>query len=178
MSDRSLEDLLASARTGDAESIARLCGMFYPKVLTYMRYRVDASSAEDLTGEVFVRVLSHIAGQNGSFVAWLYRIAGNVVVDHARSKATRRERTLDEKTPEPAASDDPRAASAPEIESALAGLTDEQRELVTLKFIQGLSNSQIAEITGRSAEAIRALQFRTLAALRERLGRFVEGDKP
>ncbi len=175
--NRSLDELLRDARLGAPEATARLCGMFYPKVLTYMRYRVDAASAEDLTGEVFLRVLRHIREQKGTFVAWLFRIAGNVVVDHVRSKAARHERPLDESVPEPAA-----AAPAPSrdrsLEAALARLTDEQREFVTLKFVQGLSNAEIAEITLRSPEAIRALQFRALAALRDEMAARGEGGKP
>ena len=53
-----------------------------------------------------------------------------------------------------------------DIYNAMVRLTDNQRELITLKFIQGLSNADVAEITGRSEGAIRGLQFRTLSALR------------
>ena len=160
------------ARTGDAEATAQLCGFFYPKVLKYMRYRVDAASAEDLTGEVFVRVLRHISEQRGSFVAWLYRIAANVVVDRSRSKAVRKERALEEEQAGTARRDRVSSEDSDrrmDIEAAIVRLTEDQRELVTLKFIQGLSNSEVAEITGRSPEAIRGLQFRALSAMRDLL---------
>jgi len=57
-----------------------------------------------------------------------------------------------------------------DLESAIAQLTDDQRELVTLKFIQGLSNTEIGAVTGRKPEAIRVLQFRALSALRRFYG--------
>ena len=62
-----------------------------------------------------------------------------------------------------------------DIKDAIARLTEEQRELVTLKFIQGLSTADVAEITGRREGAVRALQFRALSALRDLLGE--EGKK-
>ncbi len=61
------------------------------------------------------------------------------------------------------------------LEKAIAALTDDQRELVKLKFMQGLSNASIAEITGYSLEAIKALQFRVLKTMHEMLGRVSEG---
>jgi RNA polymerase sigma-70 factor (ECF subfamily) len=179
VADRPLSDLLRDARTGDGEAVAEICTLFYPKVLTYMRYRVDAASADDLAGEVFLRVLRHIGEQKGSFVAWLYRIAANVVVDHVRSQAARKEKDLREDTADtvdatatlPGVSD-----RRMDLAQAVADLTDDQRELITLKFIEGLSNAEIAEATGRSAEAVRALQFRALIALREILDKPAEGE--
>ena len=179
MADRPLDDFLRAARLGDTEAIAGLCGVFYPKVLKYMRYRVDAASAEDLTGEVFLRALRHLRERKGSFVAWLYRIAANVVVDHARAKGARKETALDE-TNENKIAIAPASADASDrrmdLEAAIAELTDDQRELVTLKFIEGLSNAEIADVTGRSPEAVRALQFRALMALRGILDRRLKGQ--
>jgi RNA polymerase sigma-70 factor (ECF subfamily) len=146
-----------------------LCEHFYPKVLKYMHYRVDAISAEDLTGEVFLRVLRYIGEQSGSFVAWLYRIAANVVVDHARMGKTRKEIPMDVQVIESVVNGkDPSMVVGRQIDisNAIAKLTDDQRELITLKFIQGLTNADVAEVTGRSKEAIRGLQFRALSALR------------
>lgn len=179
MVKRSLDDLLRAARLGETDAIAALCGTFYPKVLKYMRYRVDAASAEDLTGEVFLRALRHLGEQKGSFVAWLYRIAANVVIDHGRSKRARKETALDETNGyNTALAPDSTGASnrRMDIEAAISELTDDQRELVTLKFTQGLSNAEIAEVTGRTPEAVRALQFRALMALREILDRRVKGE--
>lgn len=173
MTDHPKAEVFRAAREGDRESLATLCGLFYPRVLKYMRYRVDAASAEDLTDEVFLRVVGHIGSQKASFVAWLYRIAANVVIDHNRAKARRPERAWDDEVAKTFQSGEISSEVSDrhmDIESAMTTLTDEQRELVTLKFIQGLSNAEIAETSGRSMEAIRALQFRALKALREVLG--------
>ena len=169
MDEHDVDSLLEKVRKGDVEALAVLCEYFYPQVLKYMYYRVDAVSAEDLTGEVFLRVLRHIDEQSGSFVAWLYRIAANVVIDHARAAKIRREGPMDEQIMESIVDDkNPAEVITRQIDTykAIVRLTDDQRELITLKFIQGLSNADVAEITGRSEEAIRGLQFRALSALR------------
>lgn len=169
MDEHEIGSLLEKVRQGDAEALVVLCEHFYPQVLKYMHYRVDAVSAEDLTSEVFLRVLNNIGDQRGSFVAWLYRIAANVVVDHARTGKTRKEIPMDEQVIESVVDGkDPSKVVGRQIDisNAIAKLTDDQQELITLKFIQGLPNEDIAEITDRSQEAIRGLQYRALSALR------------
>jgi len=164
-----LSRLLAGARRRSPEALAALCERIYPRVLRYMRYRVAAAHAEDLTEEVFLRVVRSIDRQTGSFEAWLYRIAGNVVVDWLRARRVRRRVQADTEAVSGATARDHATARADariDLAAAIEHLTDEQRELVTLKFVEGLSNAQIEGIMGRSPEAVRALQFRALAALR------------
>ncbi len=173
MNKHEVDILVEKGREQDAESLVAICEYFYPQVLKYMRYRVDLASAEDLTSEVFLRVLRHIGGQKGSFQAWLYKISANVVVDHCRTRKMRKEIPMSEEIIESVeAGKDPSGAMGSQIDisHAISKLTDEQRELITLKFIQGLSNSDIAEITSRSQEAIRGLQYRALSSLRDIFG--------
>lgn len=169
MNEHDVDSLLEKSRQGDAKALAALCEYFYPQVLKYMYYRVDTVSAEDLTGEVFLRVLRHIGEQKGLFVAWLYRIAANVVTDYARTGKIRQEGQINEQLAQ-SIMDGKNPADVVglqiDIYNAIVRLTDDQRELITLKFIQGLSNTDVAEITGRSEGAIRGLQFRALSALR------------
>ena len=165
--------LLEQARAGDADALAALCEQFYPRVLKYMHYRVNPDAAEDLTAEVLLRVVRSIGKQNGLFVAWLFRIAANVVNDHLRSRRSRQEAPMNEHALNtPASSPDPAGVvmRQHDIRKAIARLTGDQQELVTLKFIEGLTNAEIGEITNRTPEAVRALQFRALGALRDLLG--------
>ena len=173
MDKHEFDILVERSKKQDAESLAAICEYFYPQVLKYMHYRVDAVSAEDLAGEVFLRVLRHIREQKGSFQAWLYKIAANVVIDHVRTRKTRKEIPMDEQVIESVVNDkDPSKVVGRQIDisNAIVKLTDDQKELITLKFIQGLSNTDIAQITNRSQEAIRGLQYRALSALRLILG--------
>jgi RNA polymerase sigma-70 factor (ECF subfamily) len=166
--------LLAAARRGEREALAELCARWYPRVLRYMRYRVRADAAEDLTSEVFVRVVRGIGGQTGSFRAWLFAIARNVVTDWLRHKQVAGQVTTDGEAVarQKAATATPAEATARRLDlaAAIEQLTEAQRELVTLKFLEGFDNAEIATLTGRSPEAIRVLQFRALRALRRILG--------
>jgi len=162
--------MLRKARNRDPESLAALCERFYPRLLKYMHYRVHPSVAEDLAADVLVRVIRNIDSQTGSFVAWIYKIAANVVADHGRAKKVRREQPMDEQVLEKQAGAADVATDVGrhlDIQDALGELTDDQEELVTLKFIQGLSNAEVGEVTGRKPEAVRALQFRALRSLRQ-----------
>lgn len=170
-----IAEILDKARRGEHEAMTTLCARFHPKIMRYMRYRVGEQAAEDLTGDVFLRVIRSIARQNGSFTAWLYKIAANVVNDHIRDLKTHPAIAMDENTQpqtEAVASGNSPAQSAGrklDLESALGLLTDDQRQLVTLKFVQGLSNEEVAEVLDRTPGAVRVLQFRALSALRQLL---------
>ena len=98
MSEEANARLLQKARERDPESLAALCEQFYPRLLKYMHYRVHPSVAEDLAADVLLRVIRSIDRQTGSFVAWLYKIAANVVVDHGRSSRIRREKPMADET--------------------------------------------------------------------------------
>jgi len=95
-----------------------------------------------------------------------------LVTDSYRRGAVRREVAWSGQTTESQAAADA-VHSLPvlphQLERALAGLTPEQREVVHLRFVEGLSAAEIGEIQGRAAGAVRALQFRALEALKEAL---------
>jgi RNA polymerase sigma-70 factor, ECF subfamily len=180
--DDGLEKLLERARPGDIEALGDLCTRFYPKVLRYMHYRVAADLAEDLTGEVFVRVLRNLAKQRGSFHAWLFRIAERVVTDQRRSAGAKKRTMMTPMTEQhhQQAADKTdvaeTVAARVDLEQAIEGLSDDQRQLVTLKFIEGLGNEDVASIMDRSLGAIRVLQFRALSELRSLMaGKEVRG---
>ena len=161
--------VLQRARRGQPDAVTALCTAWYPKVLRYMHYRVSPDMAEDLTAEVFVRVLRSLRNQQGSFPAWLFRIAENIVIDHRRSIAVRKQEPMHEqlKQHEDARRrPDEAVASRMDIENAMGQLSDDQRQLVTLKFLEGLGNEDIAQVMNRSVGAVRILQFRALEALR------------
>jgi len=174
LEDKEVRQLVEQAKRGDAEAMARLCEHLYPLVLQYARCNVGSDIAEDIANDVFLRVVRSLHAQRGSFLAWMYRIARNRIADHARARAVR-SRFAHEKTANPDAidHDDPakQTQRRVDIEDAIRALTDEQREFVILKFMQGLSNAEISEIMDKRVEALRALQFRALKSLRSFLAR-------
>jgi RNA polymerase sigma-70 factor (ECF subfamily) len=166
--------VVEAARKGDAGALAQICERLYPRIYRYISYKVDdVRDAEDLAGEVFVRMLGSIRGQKGNLEGWLFRIAGNLVTDHYRKRAVRSGEV--ELSQEMAGGDDPRETlerklDGERLRKGLQALTEEQREIVILRFIMGYEHDEVAAMTGRSAGAVRALQFRALAALRNALG--------
>ncbi len=174
MEERIPPPMVEAARKRDAGALAAICERLYPRIYRYLSYKVnDLRDAEDLAGEVFVRMLEAIPGQTGSLEAWLFRIAGNVLTDHYRKRAVRSgEVELTEEIP---GGNDPgavveRKLDGERLKQGLRELTEEQKEVVILRFIMGYEHGEVAEIMGRSAGAVRALQFRALSALKGALG--------
>jgi len=165
-------DLLNRVRARDTAALAELYDRFAPVIYAYVYRRVgERPLAEDLTADVFVRALDALrAGKFAtlSVQAWLYRLAHNRVIDHYRRNRRGPALPLEEWVPAP--DDVPETAGRRGeqawVRAALRRLTDEQQQVLALRFGQGLSANATAEALGKTEEAIRALQHRALAALR------------
>jgi RNA polymerase sigma-70 factor, ECF subfamily len=168
---------LQAAQRGDTEAFAVLYRANVQPIYRYILLRVrDPHLAEDLTGDVFIRALKSIRtyeDQGKPFVAWLYRIAHARVVDHYRRQDRRpTEQELDEEpivvqTDMDAGMLRRQAASA--LRQAIQALTPEQQQVITLRFMEGQRLEAVAEVMGKNANAIKALQHRALKALASRL---------
>ena len=80
-----LNQLVQNAKQADATAQSRLISLFYTKIYRYVYYRVNQKEdAEDLTNDVFVRMLESLDKQSGSFFAWIYQIASNRIIDYYR----------------------------------------------------------------------------------------------
>jgi RNA polymerase sigma-70 factor (ECF subfamily) len=172
------QTLLERAKRYDEAALGELYDRYAARIYAYIYRRVsDAQLAEDLTGEVFVRVIQAIRSERfwkTSFQAWLYRIAHNLVVDHYRRQPELPELMLDERLL--AAEDDPVNAVAQQLsrhqlDAAIRRLTPDQQQVVVLRFAEGLTAREVAEIMSKSVGAVEALQHRALATLRRVLKR-------
>jgi len=172
--------LLERARAYDEEALGKLYDEYAPLIYAYLYRRVqDAQMAEDLTGEVFVRMLQAIQSErfwHTSFRGWLYRIAHNLLVDHYRKQPPTL--TLDERLV--ADQDDLDSAVAERLShqrlrSAISRLTSDQQQVLALRFGEQLTAREVGEVMGKSVSAIEALQHRGVAALRRILGGAGEG---
>ena len=165
--------LLKRAKACDPEALAELYDRYGPRMYAYIYRRVnDATVAEDLTAELFLRVLRALRNERAwsdSFRAWLYRVAHNLVVDHYRRQPPVPSGTLEESF---AAQDgDPRVIAedilaTEHLRAAIGRLTQDQQQVLTLRFGEGLTAKETARILGKSTGAVEALQHRALAALR------------
>jgi RNA polymerase sigma-70 factor (ECF subfamily) len=168
--------LLERARAYDADALGELYDQYAPLIYAYLYRRVrDAQLAEDLTGEVFVRVLQAIQSEqfwHTSFRGWLYRIAHNLLVDHYRKQPPAPMLALDEQLV--AAQGDPDSALAEKLShqdllAAISQLTLNQQQVLVLRFGEQLAAREVAEIMGKSVGAVEVLQHRALTALRRLL---------
>jgi RNA polymerase sigma-70 factor (ECF subfamily) len=177
LDDAALERLVEEARSGDSWAFGRLFDHFHEPIYRYIASRVQRpADAEDLTQLVFVKALEALPryeARGVPFGGWLFRLARNAVIDYVR---TRHDHSELETIVERAGSDagpDQMAVTREDIDAvamALAGLTDEQREAIALRFFAGLSAREAAEAMGKQEGTIRGLQFRAIAALRRQLG--------
>ena len=166
-----LDKLIEKSRaSGDLRALGMIYEYYYPKILKYMYYRSNRENYEDLTLETFQKVIRNIGSQEGNFEAWLYKIAENVVKDFYKSKGSklRLEGSIMESDK---GSGENSGLTKTELKidiyGALDKLDDEKRRIVTLRFIQGLSSEEVAEITGKTPEAVRIMQFRSLIELKK-----------
>lgn len=169
---------IARARRGDREAIAALYQHYADGIYRYLLYRVgDVELAEDLTADVFLKMIEDLPRYEERglpFGAWLFRIARARLIDHWRRQRRRPMIALDDTDTGPQWIQDipeDEIAISEMIERALRILTDEQREVVVLRFLVGMSLEEVAQAMGKSVGAIKALQHRALAALARYLER-------
>jgi len=175
MADETLIQFIEQARQGSSAAVANLYDRHHLTIFRYLYYRTgDVHTAEDLTSEVFIRMIRHIAAyqqQDVPFTAWLFQIARNLVIDHYRKTNAYQSVALDDTLPARA---DPvhavdRRLDHQSLTSALKRISDEQRDVVILRFLAGLPIAEVASALGKSENAIKGLQRRGLIGLREAL---------
>jgi RNA polymerase sigma-70 factor (ECF subfamily) len=161
--------LVELARNGDAEAFGQLYDHYNPSVYRFLYYRVGSVPlAEDLTSETFFRALRSMNGfrwQGKDFGAWLMTIARNLTTDHFKAGRTRLESTTEDMSTLDTTTEGPENAVLASLTNealleALSELPDEQRECLVMRFLQGLSIAETAEVLDRSAGAVKQLQLR------------------
>ncbi len=166
------------AAQADRAAFAALYRRYLDRVYGYAFYLLgDHHDAEDATERTFLAALDAIdrfRDEGATFRAWLFRIAHNQIANALRSRARRRASPLDV-VGEPAADADPArevsaADDARRVRGALARLSEDRRQVVVLRFVDGLSAREIGAVLGRSEGAVRVLQHRALRELADILG--------
>jgi len=177
LDDAAIERLVDEARAGDAWAFGRLFDHFHLPVYRYVASRVrHPSDAEDLTQLVFVKALEALPRYQSRgipFGGWLFRLARNAVIDHVRTSHEHADLAQSADRAGRDAGPAELAETRQEIEAvraALSTLTDDQRDVIALRFFAGLSAREAAEAMGKQEGTIRGLQFRAIAALRRQLG--------
>lgn len=173
------QELIRKAQRGDPLAFGELYECHAPAIFRYLFAHLDSRmDAEDLTGEVFLKAWKSLSRYNERgvpFLAFLFRIARNILVDHYR-----RSNRQEDKTPEELDTFRKDGIAEPievvgsqmehqHIMQTLANLRSDYQSVLTLRFISGFSPEETAQVMERSVGAIRVLQHRALAALRQEL---------
>ncbi|MEW6569248.1 MAG: sigma-70 family RNA polymerase sigma factor [Chloroflexota bacterium] len=174
-------ELVQRAIDGDREAFARLYDEHVDRIYRYLLSRLGTpEAAEDVTSEVFLKAWEQLPRHRlGSrpFAAWLFRVAHNAIIDEIRRARRVNDRELS--GPLPAANPGGPEVGAEQrlraarVRQALKDLTEDQRQVLALRFFGGLTTREIAREMGKREGAVRALQMRGLQALAARLG---DGD--
>ena len=171
--DQALDGLRAS----DSQVIGAIYDKYFPEVYRYVRYRLnDESVAEDIASDVFVRLLEAV--QDGrrprsNLRAWLISTAAHILTDYLRRAYRRPTQALPEDVQDHtiAPTDEfDRREDSRGFQLAYARLTAEQQHVLALRFGQGYSLEETASVMQKNVNAVKAVQFRALAALQRSLG--------
>jgi RNA polymerase sigma-70 factor, ECF subfamily len=171
--------LVERAQAGDREALEELYLQHFDRIYSYLHLSVgNRHDAEDLTTQTFLKMLESIGRfqwRSAPFSAWLFRIAHNLAMDHFRSR--RRLQTEDD-VPELVGAQEVSAEEQAMDSIGRAGmlslikqLSAEQRQVLTLKFLFGFANAEVAGILGKSEGAVKSLQHRALTSLQKHVVR-------
>ncbi|MFC1940769.1 RNA polymerase sigma factor [Chloroflexota bacterium] len=168
------ERLVERAAGGDSEAFGELYSIYLNRIYRYVFSQVkDKAAAEDITEDIFVKAwkaISSCKGKEQTFLPWLFRIAHNHIIDVFRKK----QRELSLEMESVAEVGDHSLELGEKLEqqkllSVIDCLPQNQRQVIILKFIEGLNNHEIGQVIHKNQGAIRVLQMRALATLRKRL---------
>jgi RNA polymerase sigma-70 factor (ECF subfamily) len=168
--EHSEEKIVECAQSGDREAFGHLYQHYYQSIYRYVFYRVNhRQDAEDLTEKIFLKAWEHLPRYRGdaSFKSWIYRIAHTIVIDHYRTR--KRPLSLNEAASlvdgrldlEPALMVQERNE---QLKAILSRLSPLDQHVLTLRFINGLSTEETAQILERTVGSVRVLQHRALKA--------------
>jgi RNA polymerase sigma-70 factor (ECF subfamily) len=172
-----IRQLVERGQRGDRDALEELYLIHFDRIYSYLHMSVgNRHDAEDLTTQTFLKMLESIGKfrfRSAPFSAWLFRIAHNLAMDHFR--AARRWQP-EEEVPEPpgqvelSAEDEAlHSIGRTSMLELIEGLSHEQQQVLTLKFVFNFGNAEVATILGKTDGAVKSLQHRALVSLQKQL---------
>jgi RNA polymerase sigma-70 factor, ECF subfamily len=160
-------------KTRNEAKLAELYEEYYDRITRYAFVHIgDRNDAEDIAGETFLKALKTVGSFQERGVpiqAWLFKIAHNLVVDYLRKKTKIKMQAMDI-TPI-SVDDDPtmlveKNIQMEKVNQAMKNLTPDQREVVSLRFLSGMTSKEVAQIMGKNDGAVREMQRAAIERLR------------
>ncbi|MEJ2306979.1 MAG: RNA polymerase sigma factor, partial [candidate division WOR-3 bacterium] len=155
INQRDIPEIVSRAKKGDKNSKEKLFGYIYPKLYRFIYYRTNnKAEAQDLTGDVILKIAKALPRQRGNFNSWIYSIARNTVIDFYRKESVRKSKISIEDMPgelKDGSKDFTETILNEEaLKKAMEFLSERQKEVIILKFREGYKNREVAEIIGTS----------------------------
>ena len=176
-----LRELIQRAQAHDATAIGELYARYAGLIVRYLLVRVgDPELAQDLTQEVFIKVIGGIARfeyrDEKAFLGWIYTIAANLLLSYQRRQriVATPLATCNELVDQRSQDDVSMVTERVDLQFAFGQLTHEQQRVLTLRFFADLSSSEIAGLLQRSEGAIKSMQYRALQSLQKIMERNAE----
>jgi len=176
-----INPIIRAAQKGEESAITRLYQEYSQAIYRYIAYRVPVDEAEDLTAEVFVSMVEALPRYRISevpFEAWLYRIASARVADYHRRFTRHPTTELLETTPESDTMPEEQILldqEASELRAALGKLSQEQQDVLLLRFVNHKSHEEVSRMLNKSVSAVKTIQHRALTQLATLLGSEKQG---
>lgn len=171
-----ISQLVRRAQKGDSLAITKLYELHAQTIYRYVIYRVPNEDAEDITAEVFVKMVEGLptySERGVPFEAWLYRIAAARIADYYRIKSRRPQVELDEQLSSDQLTPEDQLETKQELavlRDALSKLTEDERTLLIMRFVERRGHVDVAEVLGKSVTAVKSMQHRALLKLSDLLG--------
>ncbi|OGE81067.1 MAG: hypothetical protein A2826_00695 [Candidatus Doudnabacteria bacterium RIFCSPHIGHO2_01_FULL_43_23] len=171
------DQLARAASKGDESAFMALYQDFFPKISRFVGVRVShKQTTEDLTAEIFVKAWQYLQSEEriASFSSWIFTVARNRVIDYYRTKKSfsdifELENLLEYEDNIVEAID--LGIASKEFLQVLGSLTDDQQQVIRLKFLEGLDNEEISAIIDKSSGSIRVIQHRAITSLKKLLSK-------
>src|SRR5690606_29933222 len=166
-----IDRLIEEPQKGNTKAFGEVYDIYYGQIHKHVFYKVSPDHVDDVVGSVFIKAWTHIKKyRKGSFPfsSWLFRIAHNAVIDHYRTNKEFYE--LEEKIADESMSPElfaEKQLNSERVHHALRKLSGNYQEVILLKYMQDLSNKEIAKAMKTNETNVRTLQFRALKKLRE-----------
>ncbi len=189
LSDEELTLAVAAASKGDRKALSTVLETIRPPVFRYCRARIGLGergnvSADDVAQEVCMAVMTALPryrDQGRPFMSFVYGIAAHKVADAHRGTARNRQDPTADMPDFASSAEGPEdhallGESSRRVQELLDSLSPEQREILILRVIEGVSAAEAAEIVGSTAGAVRVAQHRALAKLKKSMGRVGDID--
>ena len=172
-----VRELVERGQQGDRDALEELYLIHFDRIYSYLHMSVgNRHDAEDLTTQTFLKMLESLNKfrfRSAPFSAWLFRIAHNLAMDHFR--AARRWQP-EEEVPEPPGQEELSAEDEAlhsigrqSMLELIEGLSHEQQQVLTLKFVFNFGNAEVATILGKTDGAVKSLQHRALVSLQKQM---------